>query len=341
MAYFNKFRDTKGFISLWERVIRFKYMITKEAKERTRILAFWERHGTEATVDAFRISRATLYRYQKSLKEGHGKLESLNKKGTAPKKRRKRNVTPWVEKTIIDLRTSHPRLGKEKLCALLGKKGYTGSVSTVGRIIFDLKEKGKLPQKVRYSLYGNTGHLIERKPRKQRKKYRRPKGVRVLEVDTIVRYLDGVKRYTLTAVDTETRVAFAGCYTNHGSASAADFLRKCYEALPDPPPAVQTDNGSEFAKYFDRACSALDLKRFHTYPHSPKMNAHVERFNRTLSEEFLIFHRALQRDDVEEFNRQLVDWLIWYNTERPHHALGLKSPYECMIERLLKKSQRW
>ena len=33
MAYFNKFRGTKGFISTWERVIRFKYMISEIAKE--------------------------------------------------------------------------------------------------------------------------------------------------------------------------------------------------------------------------------------------------------------------------------------------------------------------
>ncbi len=36
MRIFNKFRDTKGFISTWERVIRFRYMITKQAKERRR-----------------------------------------------------------------------------------------------------------------------------------------------------------------------------------------------------------------------------------------------------------------------------------------------------------------
>jgi len=48
MAYFNKFRSTKGFISTWERVIRFRYMIAKEAKERTKILAFWEKHGLES-----------------------------------------------------------------------------------------------------------------------------------------------------------------------------------------------------------------------------------------------------------------------------------------------------
>lgn len=169
-------------------------------------------------------------------------------------------MEPWIKDRIISLRVAHPRLGKEKLHAILTQEGYRGSVSTVGRILSDLKEQGSLPDPVTYSLYGRTGTLVEKKSRTKRKKKRRPRGYRVLEVDTIVRFIDGAKRYILTAVDTETRTAFAGAYTNHGSASAADFLRKCVTALPDPPPAVQTDNGSEFAKYFDHACDTLALE---------------------------------------------------------------------------------
>ncbi len=230
MRQFNKFKDTKGFITIWQRVLRFRYMITEQAKERCRILAFWERHGTEATKEAFRVSRRTLFRWQKKL--------------------------------------------------------------------------------------------------------RRPKGYRVLEVDTVVRFIDGVKRYIITATDTEKHTAFAACYTNHGSVSASDFLKKCIAVLPDCPTAIQTDNGSEFALHFDRACASLSLERFHTYPRSPKMNAHVERFNRTLDEEFLIYHRALLRDDVAEFNNKLIDWLLWYNGERPHHSLSLLSPFQYIFNSL-------
>lgn len=142
-------------------------------------------------------------------------------------------------------------------------------------------------------MHAKTGRLIERKPRKTKKKIRRPKGYRVLEADTVVRFIDGTKRYIITATDTEKRTSFAFCYTNHGSNSASDFLKKCVAVLLNYPKAVQTDNGSEFALHFDRACVALSLERFHTYPRSPKMNAHVERFNRTLNEEFLQYHRAL------------------------------------------------
>ena len=72
------------------------------------------------------------------------------------------------------------------------------------------------------------------------------------------------------------------------------------------------------------------------------MNAHVERFNRTLDEEFLRDHRALLRDDVSTFNARLVDWLLWYNAERPHHALGQVSPLQCILKSLpAEECQMW
>jgi hypothetical protein len=102
MKIFNKFKGTKGFVSLWERVIRFRYMITDEAKRRAEILAFWEKHGREATEEAFKVTERTLYRWQRAIREGHGKLEALNKQSTAPKRRRKRIIPDKVKELILD-----------------------------------------------------------------------------------------------------------------------------------------------------------------------------------------------------------------------------------------------
>ncbi len=334
MRQFNKFKGTKGFIALWEYMLRFRYMITEQAKERVRILAFWEKHGTEATIDAFHVSQRTLFRWQKALKRSKGKLDGLNPISTAPKARRKRIISSDIVSSLVELRTTHPRIGKDKIHAIVTQNGYTGSTSTIGRILTDLKQQGRIPAPVTYSLSGKTGILIEQKPKKRKKKLRRPKGYRVLEVDTVVRFVDGVKRYIVTCVDTERRTAFAACYTNHGSASAADFLSKARIVLPDCPSSIQTDNGSEFALHFSEAVDNLGLVQFHTYPHSPKMNGHVERFNRTLEEEFLRYNRALMRDDVGAFNQKLIDWLLWYNGERPHYALGQVSPFRYMMSLL-------
>ena len=102
--------------------------------------------------------------------------------------------------------------------------------------------------------------------------------------------------------------------------------------MPLPANFVLTDNGSEFMKHFDEELRRLHLAHYHTYPKTPKMNAHVERFNRTIQEEFVDYHTQELLTPVL-FNRKLVDWLIWYNTDRVHYAFQNKlSPVGFMLQ---------
>jgi len=55
------------------------------------------------------------------------------------------------------------------------------------------------------------------------------------------------------------------------------------------------------------------------------MNAHAERFNRTIQESFVDYHEELLFTDLALFNRKLADWLVFYNAERPHHSLSQQS----------------
>ncbi len=67
--------------------------------------------------------------------------------------------------------------------------------------------------------------------------------------------------------------------------------------------------------------------RIKKVPHLfPKMQSEVERFNRTLHEAFIARNRHLLAYDLDGFNAQLMDWLVWYNTRRPHWSLDLASP---------------
>ena len=62
------------------------------------------------------------------------------------------------------------------------------------------------------------------------------------------------------------------------------------------------------------------------------MNTHVERFNRTIQEEFIDYFSYLLINP-DQFNRRLVDYLIFYNTERVHCAFKNKlSPVQFMIQ---------
>ena len=333
MRQFNVLKGTKGWVQMWERGIRFRHMRNKqEVDRRVKILGFWEVHGDTATKDAFGTSRRTLFRWQAELANSKGKLDSLDPKSTAPHNKRRRQILPEVQAYIIDQRTEHPRLGKDKLSVLLRAKGYEVSASYVGRVVKDLKARGLLVPTQKLSYYARTGRFRE-KVQIQRTKVRR-KQKQGLELDTVVRFIDGVKRYILTAIDVERKFAFAGAYSTHSSASASDFLTKLVRVCPFPIEELQTDNGSEFALRFEEACQSLTLTHFHTYPRSPKMNGTVERFNRTISEGFIMLNRHLLRDDIHAFNEKLVDWLLWYNLERPHQSLGQVTPLSAILSGL-------
>ena len=122
-----------------------------------------------------------------------------------------------------------------------------------------------------------------------------------------------------------------GATQSHASLAAREFFGVVTEVFPYPLQSVRTDNGSEFMKHFDQEIRRLHKNHWHTYPKTPKMNAHVERFNRTIQEEFIDYHEELLITP-NQFNRQLIPWLIWYNAERPHWAVKLKSPVQFLLK---------
>jgi len=103
-----------------------------------------------------------------------------------------------------------------------------------------------------------------------------------------------------------------------------DFLEKVINYFPFKVEAIQTDNGSEFEKYFNSACQKLKLVRYYNRPRTPKDNPVNERFNKTLKDEFINLGNFTT--DVVSFNQNLTDWLIEYNFRRPHQSLNYETP---------------
>jgi len=309
-------------------------MITDKARKRLKILIFWKKYGLQATLEAFGIKKRTLYDWQAKFKKSGGKLESLNDKSKAPVKTRKRIWPTIVIEEIIRLRKEYPNLGKDKIYPILKEFCITKNIicpgiSTIGRIMKDQGGLRTYPQKVT--------HFGKLKPIKRKKKLRKPKGFKtnypghLVALDTIEKHLYGTRRYIITFEDIYTRFSFAWATSSHASLAAQEFFDYCLKVFPFPIKHVLTDNGSEFAKHFSQRLKELHLIHYHTYPKTPKMNAHVERFNRTIQEEFIDFYL----DDLYEvniFNCKLIDYLIWYNTRRVHWAFANKySPVQYIL----------
>jgi transposase InsO family protein len=326
MRIFNKYRGTRGFVVAAERGIRWRYMITKTAIRRTETLAFWSKHGLSATLDAFKVKRRTLFNWQGKLKQGGGKLEALNPKSRAPKTRR---IRVWEESILVEirrLRDEHPNLGKDKLYPLLKEfcdqtKLSCPRPSTIGRLIKDLGGLRLFPARIT-----GTGRLtpinrtaVVRKPKQFKAEY----PGHCIGLDTIEEIVHGSRRYVITCEDLFGRFAFAWATKSHASKAATEFFTAFRLLFPYPVTFVLTDNGSEWKKHFAEELLKLQVTHYHTYPKTPKMNAHIERFNRTIQEEFLNYHKGLLID-LEQFNTKLMDWLTWYNTKRVHYAFDNK-----------------
>jgi putative transposase len=294
----------------------------KSIEQRLKIIEFCDEFGFEATKIAFHKSRSTIYLWKQKLASGGGKLSALAPGDKAPHHKRRRVVAPYVESFIIGYRTNHPGVDKTAITPVLRaaceKAGIKPlSESTVGRIIHDLKARGRLPRATRVRINAGTGKLHAWEPRSPAKKNRR-KGFQpslpgdLVEIDTVNIFADGVKRYLITAIDLPTRFAFAYTYKSSSSACARDFLGKLKSVAPFKITRVQTDNGHEFLKYFAKSCEDDGLTHFFNYPKHPQSNGHLERFNRTIQEQFAYWNTD-SLDEPDIFNRLLMKYLLWYN----------------------------
>jgi transposase InsO family protein len=313
----------------------------KSIEERLRIIQFFDEFGASATKKAFNKGRSTIYLWKQKLKRANGKIAALSPGNTTPIHKRKRTIHSVIEDFIITYRTNHPGVDKTTIVPALTEACKTAGIkpvseSTVGRIIHDLKEKGRLPQSTKITINGRTGNLLVRERKAVKKKTRR-KGFTpqhpgdLVQMDTISIFAQGIKRYIFTAIDVRTRFAFACSYTSNSSANGSDFLKKFITVSPFITTRIQTDNGGEFAKHFDTCCRDNELTHFFNYPRHPKSNACLERFNRTIQEQFVNWHLD-EVDEQDIFNQNLMEYLIWYNTEKPHRGIAKLPPLRYYLD---------
>ena len=110
----------KGFYKVADYALRQEVGMKQQvAEEKLKILKFWDKHGLEATLDAYGVKRRTLYLWKHTLKAGKGSVQSLNNKSRRPKHLRKRKYPEVLVREIRRLRRAHNNLGKEKLHVLL------------------------------------------------------------------------------------------------------------------------------------------------------------------------------------------------------------------------------
>src|SRR5713101_6387338 len=273
--------------------------LSRAAQGRLQWMLFYYFNGRNAarTCRRFAISRQTFYRWKRRF-DRHD-LSTLEQRSHRPRSVRQPTWAPALAQRVLSLRKQYPRWGKDKLVVLLARETCSVSTSMVGRILAYWKRRGVLHEPPRPALLRQA----RRKLRKRPWAIRKPKYWRVEQPGDLV---EAHHRAT--------------------SLAAARFLETLLERLPFPVRALQVDGGSEFAAEFEEACQKKQLPLFVLPPKSPKLNAHVERSQRTHNEEF--YQVQAESDQLPVLNRQLRHWEKTYNCVRPHQSLAYLTPFE-------------
>ena len=85
--------------------------------------------------------------------------------------------------------------------------------------------------------------------------------------------------------------------------------------------------------FFDKVLEEInETKHLWSYPRSPKTNGYVERFNWTIQDEFINYEIDTATYDIEKFDERLKEWIIYYNTIRPHQSLNYMTSNNYLIQ---------
>ncbi len=307
---------------------------SRVAQYRKEVLDFFSEFGLRATKSAFKVSKTSIYRWRKKLLDNQGRLTALIPQSTKPKSPRRMMTDLSIIEFIRCLRKKHHKLGKEKIKPLLDKYsvslGITSiSESTIGKII----KRHKFFYQKQGRIYHNPGCGWSQRKKVKRLRVRyapKPQDFGHLQMDTVLRLIDGIKIYFYSVIDIRLKFSLSLPYQKLNSFNALDFFKKVELVYPLAIRSVQTDNGLEFLGVFDHYLKKKNIPHFFIYPRCPRINGVIERYQRTLQEDFIDQNLHLVHKP-ELLNDKLIQFLLFYNLERPHKSLGLKSPMEYLV----------
>ena len=208
------------------------------------------------------------------------------------------------------------------------------------RLVHEAARAGLDPPPSRSGIYRalRRAGLIDPTARRRRdrrfKRWERGGAMELWQMDVVggVLLADGRQAKILTGLDDHSRfVVCAGVMLRATSravcAHFADAMRR-----HGVPQEILTDNGKVFTGrfglkdtevLFDRICRENGIDHLLTAPRSPTTTGKIERFHRTLRQEFLT---GRVFPDVASAQAELDRWVVSYNTDRPHSALGMATP---------------
>lgn len=253
------------------------------------------------------FNQSTIVRWtKKAPRHGNGLISTLSSRPHS----HSRQLSEETIRAIVDYRRRYKRCA-EVIHYLLLKDGLKVSLSSVKRT---LKR-----QRLTYPSKWKRWHRYPPRPLAEKP------GI-LVQIDTIFSGAPKERLYVYTLLDVCSRWSYAyptERITTHRSLS---FVKQAQNLSPFSFQTLQSDHGAEFSKWFTKRINEHGLAHRHSRIRTPSDNGHLERFNRTLQEECLYqIPRSLR-----SWRKEIPEYLLWYNTKRPHMALEMKTPLEVM-----------
>lgn len=311
----------------------------KLVHQRLSVLQLAERLGNVTEACRQRdISRTQFYEYKRRF-QTHG-MEGL--KDLPPIHKTHPFTTPpeTIEK-ILALSIEHPAWGCNRLSDYLKLQGIQVSSPTVQDILIKnqmgsryerlLKlEERALEHQIELTAQ-QVAQIEKANPAFKERHVESSRPGELVSQDTFyVGTLKGVGRvYLHTVVDTFGSYAFGFLYTSKQPEAAVAVLHNdvlpFYQDHDLPVEKILTDNGREFcgtdSHPYELYLQLNEIQHKRTKVAHPQTNGFVERFHRTVLDEFFrLAFRTKFYETVEALQADLDAWLVEYNTQRPHQG---------------------
>lgn len=335
LKYINRKYSPGEYIALMKLISNsLKFDLSDPARFRHKCLLHYYQFGWRSTVDAYGVGKTTLYTWKTDYEKSQKRLNSLVPHSTKPKKLREMKTDWRLTEFIKQMRSTYGNLGKEKIECFLDEYAKELGIpslgcTTIGKII---KRRG-FTEKGKRKKYSKKKDVL-------RVKYA-PKELvpGYIEMDSVTLNVLNHRYYFTTIIDIVSRYAFCRLTKSLTAQRTLDTFKEFLVASGQTPRQVQTDNGHEFLGELDQYLVEQSIPHAFTYPRSPKINGVVERFNRTIQEEFLNRSDELYTQDLDGFRKSLDKYLHWYNYQRPHRSLKLQTP-SAFLEQLTTNAKQ-
>jgi len=319
-----------------ERIANYRYSVLQHA---------YKHKNITITCKLFNLSRTTYYEWQSRFNQ-LGYLGLKDKPRAKPKM--PNQIKPDKQQIIYNYIVNYPTHGPARIANELAIQNVIISPSGVYNV---LKRKGlnhRLDRLFYAQEHSDNPVITERYLReveKQKEAHIQAyyPGYLFCQDTFYVGTIKGLGRiYQQAGIDAYSNFSFAKVYLDKKADSAIDFVKSkvipVYGILQIPLDRILTDNGKEYTTHWKNGkhdyeifLAKRGIRHSRIKPRCPKSNGMVERFNRTLLEEF--YQIAMIKNiytSLDQLQDDLDSFIYYYNFKRTNQGYRLcgKIPYQ-------------